>query len=173
MNVHSILSLVEWSLAAFDITAWGMLRGFLWIPLGLMMVVGVFLACVGIAGFFQRLSLVWNGSRASATVLGVTDSVEAMSGEDGPLPVVFHSPTIEFRDDQGRTHVVSEPGNVRFSATKLRAGDVVTVIYRPENPEDCVLDRFADKWVLSLAVFAIGIILTLVPCAVGMTIARL
>jgi hypothetical protein len=50
---------------------------------------------------------------------------------------------------------------------------MVTVIYPPENPEDCVLDRFADKWAFSLAVFAIGVVLTLVPYIVAVRIVRL
>jgi hypothetical protein len=175
MNIPSSLPPVEWPLlAAFYATSvFGSLRWLVWAPAGLMMVVGVFLVRAGIAGFLQRLSLVWRGNRAPATVLGVADSVEAISGEDGPLPVVFHVPRIEFTDDQGRTHVVSEPGNVRFSAKRFQAGDMVTVIYPPENPEDCVLDRFADKWAFSLAVFAIGVVLTLVPYIVAVRIVRL
>jgi hypothetical protein len=63
------------------------------------------------------------------------------------------APVVEF-DVDGRTHEVQ--GKVFTHPPAFTVGDVVNVMYPPNNPADGVIDSFAERWFMPLAFGCVG-----------------
>ncbi len=108
-------------------------------------------------GACQRLALYTRGRRATATVLARRDTEEQFRmSHTRTVAVERGRVRIRFTDENGETHTVLYPDNSQrgrtFSVTAsgvsedLRVGDEVTVLYLPDDPRFCFLDRFPDVW---------------------------
>jgi hypothetical protein len=82
---------------------------------------------------------------------------------------VFH-PVIRFVTIRGRgvRFQASEGSNDPFA---YRAGDSITVLYDPANPQDARLDTWASRWGDSIALTMVGLVLVIIG-AVGSWLLR-
>jgi len=116
------------------------------------------LFCAGaLWGACQRVALYTRGRRATATVLARRDTEEHFRMSSRRTVAVERGRVrIRFTDENGETHTVLYPDNSQrgrtFSVTAsgvsedLRVGDEVTVLYLPDDPRFCFLDRFTEVW---------------------------
>lgn len=93
-------------------------------------------------------------------VMGLGNLRHALYGEraDGIVTEVvregdMYSPIVRFRLPNGELHEVRDLGS---GAPDFSAGDLVTVLYMPENPEDFRLDTFERLWLVPIILLVFG-----------------
>ncbi|TAJ98154.1 MAG: DUF3592 domain-containing protein [Reyranella sp.] len=97
---------------------------------------------------------------AGGVLMGLGNLRHALYGEraDGIVTEIvregdMYAPVVRFRLPQGETVEVKELGS---GAPDFAAGDTVTVIYLPENPQDFRLDTFERLWLVPIIVTGFG-----------------
>lgn len=93
-------------------------------------------------------------------VMGLGNLRHALYGEraDGIVIEVvregdMYSPVVRFRLPNGELQEVKDLGS---GAPDFSAGDLVTVLYMPENPEDFRLDTFDRLWLVPIILLVFG-----------------
>lgn len=93
-------------------------------------------------------------------VMGLGNLRHALYGEraDGIVTEVvregdMYSPVVRFRLPNGEFQEVRDLGS---GAPDFSAGDLVTVLYMPENPEDFRLDTFERLWLVPIILLVFG-----------------
>lgn len=89
-----------------------------------------------------------SASRAQATV---TRLIERSGTDSGKI----YYPVFTFEDSKGKTHRIDSSSGSYPPAYKV--GDIVTVLYRPEQPDHAIPDNFFDLrgWCVMLGGFGI------------------
>ena len=82
----------------------------------------------------------------------------AYRGEESPVA------TVQYADSQSRTHTVTS--TVSDGTEK---GKVVDIRYDPETPSDAVVDHFTSKHFLTIILFPIGFLFSLVGLIIRQT----
>lgn len=118
-----------------------------WFAVAVISTLSLFLLLVGLTAFGQVLILLWQGQQAWATVVADANPTAR--------------PRFQFTDQNGQTHVVSEP--VLSFNSRFQPDQQVPLIYLPAHPETFFLNRYRDKWGTPLLFLLIGLIL-LFPC---------
>ncbi len=97
---------------------------------------------------------------AGGILMGLGNLRHALFGEraDGVvLEIVregdMYAPVVRFRLPSGEVQEVKDLGS---GAPDFSAGDVVTVLYLPENPEDFRLDTFERLWLVPIILVVLG-----------------
>ncbi len=83
--------------------------------------------------------------RGAIRVPGRIVDLEPTKGSRGGT---LYKPVFEFYDNQDRKHMGI--GSVASSPPSYSRGEEVTVLYRPENPENAQLDSFLEAWFMPL-----------------------
>lgn len=93
-------------------------------------------------------------------LMGLGNLRHALFGEraDGVVIEIMregdmYAPVVRFRLPNGDLHEVKDLGS---GAPDFSAGDVVTVLYMPENPEDFRLDTFERLWLVPIILIVFG-----------------
>lgn len=120
-------------------------RGGAWIAAFiLLMIGGIFTAAGTAAGWRSLQFLVQEGSRAEGRV------VRMLSDDGSSKPVVMYTVA-------GQEYELI--GTIGTSPPAFRVGEVVTVIYRPNEPSYAVIDSFVERWLFALIFGGIGVLL--------------
>lgn len=82
----------------------------------------------------------------------------AYRGDESPVA------TVEYVDNQSGAHTVTET-----VSNGTEEGDFVDIRYDPETPSDAVVDHFTSKHFLTMILFPIGFIFSLVGFIIAMT----
>lgn len=97
---------------------------------------------------------------AGGVLMGLGNLRHALYGEraDGVIVEIvregdMYAPVVRFRLPQGETVEVKDLGS---GAPDFAAGDTVTVLYLPENPQDFRLDTFDRLWLVPIIVTVFG-----------------
>jgi hypothetical protein len=106
----------------------------------------VFLA---VAFFSARSELAFRAGAISTP--GTVVDLEPTSGSKGGT---LYKPVFEFVDRDDHVHRVT--GTVASRPPSFKRGEAVTVLYRPENPEEAHLDSFMEAWFLPLIFGGLG-----------------
>ena len=85
------------------------------------------------------------------------------SGSKPSLTKASSFPVFEFTDAAGGKHVVRS--RVGSHPPTFKPGEAVTVLYRPEAPQEARLKSLSDLWLLPSAVAALGVV-AIVRCSV-------
>lgn len=93
-------------------------------------------------------------------VMGLGNLRHALYGERADGIVIdivregdMYSPVVRFRLPNGELQEVKDLGS---GAPDFSAGDLVTVLYMPENPEDFRLDTFERLWLVPIILMVFG-----------------
>ena len=117
---------------------------------GSALLIGVF--SLAVAGFFgeKTFRVVQGGLRAEAEVVGLDRRQSSR-----PNSYVY-APVFRFTAQDGQAYEVRS--SVASNPPAHALGDRVPVVYRPEAPEDAVLDSFLELWSISLIAGSIGLV---------------
>ncbi len=107
----------------------------------------------GVAFFAARSEWVFRAGAISAP--GRVVDLAPTSGSKGGT---VYKPVFEFTDRDDRMHRVT--GSVASSPPSFRRGEAVTVLYRPENPQEAHIDSFMEAWLLPLIFGGLGGVFT-------------
>jgi hypothetical protein len=88
------------------------------------------------------------GRRVTATVVGYRDKEEA------------HTPVFHFEDENGELQETEGMGTPK---KRFRAGELVAMIFWPDNPQKFMVDHFTDKWGPALIAFGVAMVLWVFP----------
>jgi hypothetical protein len=110
------------------------------------------LVCLTVAFFVYRHAQAFAG-RAERVDGRVVDVVRegVRPGERGGS----YSSTFHFTTRDGRSFVAR--ASVRSTTPRYRAGEKVSVLYDPRDPETAVIDSFADRYFLLIVLLPIGV----------------
>ncbi len=133
-------------------------RGFLFIFVGVFGFIGV--SFVIIASFTLRSEI--NFRRGAVSAPGVVVDLEPTTGSKGGT---LYKPVFTFVDNNDRPHRVV--GGVASSPPSFHRGEGVTVLFRPENPEEAHIDSFMEAWLMPLIFGSIGTIFTGIAAGFG------
>ena len=111
------------------------------------------LAFLAIAAFTIRSEI-----RYRSGAIRVSGTVMEMIPTSGSKGGILYKPVFQFADLNDRMHKVS--GSVASSPPAFHTGQAVTVLYRPENPENAQLDSFMEAWFLPLVFGILGGVFT-------------
>lgn len=89
--------------------------------------------------------------KVAQPVTGRVIALREHAGEDGAT----YSPTIEFTDQSGRTHVLESTHS--SSPPGFQIGEAVTVLCPPGRPEDGKLNHPLDLWGIPVALGALAV----------------
>ncbi len=100
-----------------------------------------------ILAYRHQREFVDTAARAEGTV------IELVEKRDGNSGATF-APVYTFRDAQGGDHNIHS--NVSTYPPRYKVGETVTVLYRPEKPDDAAIDGFFDLWLMPLILGIFG-----------------
>ncbi len=114
------------------------------IPLGC-----IFFLVSGCAFFVWRAMFVSNSKIAQATLVRLIESYD----EDGEL---FYKHEFSFVDDKGGNH--SAVSMIASYPPHGKVGDIIEILYDPENPSRVDVNTFSDLWGIPTVFCSFGII---------------
>ncbi len=118
---------------------------------------GIGLVYAGAYFYRDRARLVANGHKAKGIVAGYK-RVESYDDQ-------FLVPVVRFTTDSGQrvTFVGSTTAQPGLFRTECDKGDVVSVVYDPDQPENAVIDIFAEIWSAPLLIWGVGCGMVVIP----------
>jgi hypothetical protein len=127
---------------------------------------GLFLLGLGLycLGMSVKLQLV--GRTAVGRVLRYENQDETFVHDDRPRlsTLRFYTPLVEFKDDDGHSHVIKGTG---LRKRRFSIGADVPVLFNPSRADQNVLDTALDKWFIPVLLLGLSTILVTVPALVG------
>lgn len=112
-------------------------------------VLGIGLIAAGWMEFDHTLLLLRKGVRTVGYVKGFREETR----DDGNV----YFPIIHFTDQHGRERTV--PATVGSNSKDQMIGDLVTVIYVPEDPESARVDESLALWIVPIVCIPMGILI--------------
>jgi hypothetical protein len=102
----------------------------------------IILGCAALVGALGTMLYTWNftrfAQRTSGTVIQMREQADKNSGS------MSYAPTFRFQNDSGSPHTVSS--GFFSSPPEFHVGDVVTVLYRRDDPQDARIDSYWQVW---------------------------
>jgi len=108
-----------------------------------------------LTGAFFAVRSEINFRTGAISVPGTVVDLEPTQGRRGGT---LYKPVFKFTDRNDRVHRITS--SLASSPPSFRRGEVVTVRYRPENPNDAHLDSFMESWFLPLILGGPGTVFT-------------
>jgi hypothetical protein len=100
------------------------------------------LGCAALLGALGTMLYTWHftsvAQRASGTVVEMREQTDKDSGSTS------YAPTFHFQDASGSPHTVSS--SFFSSPQEFHVGDVVTVLYRRDDPQSARIDSYWQVW---------------------------
>lgn len=120
---------------------------------------GVLCLLAASALFLFRISNLKGYDRATAKVVGFEDYVTENHRRN-------IRPRYEVTTDENRMIKFTDPRSRSRDDCDVKIGDVVPVLYRPENPSDIMVDDVAGKYGLAITLFILGVVHTGIPTVI-------
>lgn len=120
-------------------------------------IVGIVLLGVSAWLTVRSMDFTANGLRAEGTVIRLQSEYSRDSEGRGRY---MYYPIIQFGTEAGED--VEFRGSMGSSSPSYRRGERVTVLYRPQAPQDARIDSFGGLWAGSLITGGMGFLFTLV-----------
>ena len=102
----------------------------------------IILGCAALVGALGTMLYTWHftrvAERTSGTVIEMREQTDKDSGS------ICYAPTFRFQDAGGSPHTVSS--GVFSSPPEFHVGDVITVLYRRDAPQDARIDSYWQVW---------------------------
>lgn len=112
----------------------------------IFLIVGVIFLIIGLKMYSNRQDFAKTGVAATATVVNIVASKSSDS--------VTYRPEVEFKTNTGETiQVVHSMGT---NPPKYKKGDVVNIIYSPDNPYDFMMDSTFERVGFPLIFIGLG-----------------
>ncbi|MBP7176376.1 MAG: DUF3592 domain-containing protein [Thermoclostridium sp.] len=124
----------------------------------IFLIVGVLFLIIGLRMYSSQQNFAKTGVTVEATVINIVSHKSSDS--------VTYRPEVEFRTKTGETIQVIH--NMGSNPSKYKKGDVVNVIYSPDNPYEIMMDSAFEKVVFPLTFIGLGGICCLV--ALGLVV---
>ncbi len=121
-----------------------------------LILVGPLLLLFGVLSYFSTRSFLEGAEKADGVIVRLEE--EADDDDDDDDDSVMYRPVYTFTDAAGNEHTVRS--DTSSDSPQYDVGDRVKVLYDPADPTDAVLDSFFDVWGLTLALCALGFVLT-------------
>ncbi len=137
-------------------------------PNNITLWVGVIFAIAGfgmliLSGFLfvSSQKFVRNSIAASGTVTGLARQTNTNHGTTS----YTYSPEVSFTDKNGNEH--SFVSNTSSNPPAYRAGDIIKILYNPQNSQDAKIDSFFELWGGVMIFSLLGIVFFLVGTSIS------
>jgi hypothetical protein len=126
--------------------------------IGAFAVGSLVLLTIALGSTLQRAVLVFSGSHAEGTIVGLRQAGQLKRG------AASYAPMFQFNATDGRTYVVAS--DFSDPESEYVVGQHLQVLYLPDHPDGARVDAFAPLWTLPLVSGAVGAGFSILPAIV-------